>query len=323
MKALVTGGTGFIGSKVVDLLVEQGHSVRLFSRLTGLPPQFTGKDVALFHGDLKEPGSVLNAMMGMDVFYHIGELKNTSPGAAEKNVHLVERIVGHLQQSGVERLVFISSLTVAGIPSHTPATEETMPAVIFEDYYTRYKQRCEKLLAEKAVDAAYAVIRPGVVYGSGSRYLGSLLTAIKKIGPVGFPFIGNGKNTMPLIHVKDLARAIYLAGIQRDAAGQTFNLVDGLSSTWIDFFTTLARALGKKFRIIPIPSLAVRAPALFFDLLSGLFSVKLSINHYAQYAAADLVFDITKAKQVLNWAPEFDLEKGVDEMLRGYGKKRS
>ena len=66
----------------------------------------------------------------------------------------------------------------------------------------------------------------------------------------------------------------------------------------------------------------MRAPARIFDLLSGLFSVKLSMDHYVQYAAADLVFDITKAKQVLKWAPEYDLEKGVDEMVRGYGKKR-
>ena len=322
MKVLVTGGTGFIGSKVVDLLVEQGHSVRLFSRQTGLPPRFTGKEVALSHGDLKEHDSVLDAMMGTEVFFHIGELKNTSPGAAEKNVLLVERIVSHLRQSGVKRLVFISSLTVAGIPAHTPATEETMPAVTIEDPYTRYKQQCENLLVEKASGVEYAVIRPGVVYGSGSRYLGGLITAIEKIGPVGFPFIGNGKNTMPLIHVKDLARAIYLAGIQQDAAGQTFNLVDGLNTTWIDFFTTVARACGKSFRIIPFPSLAMRAPARIFDLLIGLFSVKLSMDHYVQYAAADLVFDVTKAKQVLKWAPEYDLEKGVDEMVRGYGKKR-
>ena len=320
MKALVTGGTGFIGSTVVDLLGEQGHSVRLFSRQPELPPRFTGKDVALFHGDFKEPDSVLNAMMGMDVFFHIGELKNTSPWVAEKNVLLVERIVGHLQQSGIKRLVFISSLTVAGIPPQTLATEETVPAVTLEDHYTRYKQRCEKFLAEKAIGAEYAIIRPGVVYGSGSRYLGSLITAIENIGPVGFPFIGNGQNSMPLIHVKDLARAIYLAGILKDAAGQTFNLVDGLNHTWLDFFTAIARSLGKKFRIIPIPSLAVRAPARFFDLLSGLFSVKLGMNNYVQYAAADLVFDITKAKKVLNWAPEYGLEKGVDEMVRGYRK---
>jgi len=320
MKALVTGGTGFIGSTVVDLLGEQGHSVRLFSRQPELPPRFTGKDVALFHGDFKEPDAVLNAMVGMDVFFHIGEFKNTSPWVAEKNVLLVERIVGHLQQSGIKRLVFISSLTVAGIPPQTLATEETMPAVTLEDHYTRYKQRCEKFLAEKAIGAEYAIIRPGVVYGSGSRYLGSLIAAIEKIGPVGFPFIGNGQNSMPLIHVKDLARAIYLAGILKDAAGQTFNLVDGLSHTWLDFFTAIARSLGRKFRIIPIPSLAVRAPARFFDLLSGLFSVKLGMNNYVQYAAADLVFDITKAKKVLNWAPEYGLEKGVDEMVRGYRK---
>jgi nucleoside-diphosphate-sugar epimerase len=320
MKTLVTGGTGFIGSAVVDLLAEQGHSVRLFSRKKTLPARLTGKDVELFHGDLKEPDSVLSAMRGMEVFYHIGELKNTSPGVAEKNVQLVERIVGHLEQSGVKRMVFISSLTVAGLPSKIPATEETLPAVMLEDHYTRYKQRCEKLLAEKAVGAAYAVVRPGIVYGSGSRYLGSLITAIGTIGPVGFPFIGKGKNRMPLIHVQDLARAITLAGVEQNAAGQTFNLVDGMGRTWLDFFTAIARSLGKNFRIIPFPVLALRGPAVFLDVLSGLFSVRFSMDSYVRYAASDLLFDITKAKQVLHWAPEYDLEKGVEEMVRGSGR---
>ncbi len=52
MKALVTGGTGFIGSKVVGLLAENGHTVRLFGRKDKLPAQFAGKDVSLFPGDL-------------------------------------------------------------------------------------------------------------------------------------------------------------------------------------------------------------------------------------------------------------------------------
>src|SRR5512144_1950216 len=122
MKALVTGGTGFIGRQVVDLLVENGHSVRLFSRRPGLPANVAGKDVSLFPGDLRNPDSLLDAMDGMEVFYHIGELRNTSRRAAESNVELVKRVAGHLGRAGIRRSVFISSLTVAGIPSSTPAT---------------------------------------------------------------------------------------------------------------------------------------------------------------------------------------------------------
>jgi len=160
MKALITGGTGFIGSKVVDLLVENGHSVRLFSRKPGLPARFVGRDVSLFHGDLRDPDRVLDAMAGMDVLYHIGEIRNMSRSASEKNTALVERMIGHAGKSGVGRIVFISSLTVAGLPSSVSATEDTKPAIELVDQYTGYKKRCEELLRAKASPADAVIIRP-------------------------------------------------------------------------------------------------------------------------------------------------------------------
>jgi nucleoside-diphosphate-sugar epimerase len=62
------------------------------------------------------------------------------------------------------------------------------------------------------------------VYGLGSRYLGSLISAIDRLGSVGIPFIGKGDKIAPLIHVKDIARTVYLAGIERYVAGQVFNI---------------------------------------------------------------------------------------------------
>jgi uncharacterized protein YbjT (DUF2867 family) len=70
MKALVTGGTGFIGRKVVGLLAEHGHTVRLLVRKDNLPSHLAGKGVSLFRGDLQNADSVINAMAGMDTFYH-------------------------------------------------------------------------------------------------------------------------------------------------------------------------------------------------------------------------------------------------------------
>jgi nucleoside-diphosphate-sugar epimerase len=320
MKVLITGGTGFIGSRVVDLLVEHGHSVRLFSRHQELPPRLAGKDVSLFPGDLKDPQTVLNAMAGADAFYHLGELKNTSRHAAEANVRLVELIIKQLRRSEVKRLVFVSSITVAGIPSSIPAAEETAPRLLLDDQYTRYKMQCEEALADKLSREEYAVVRPGVVYGSGSRSLGGLISAVKRIGPLGLPFAGKGRNIAPLIHVQDLADAVYLAGIEKNAAGQVFNLTDGFHNSWFDFFNTIAVSLGTTFRMIPLPVLALRVPALFFDGISGLLNIRIALNSFLQYVSADLLFDNAKAKRLLRWEPRFDLKRGVEEMIQGWSR---
>ncbi len=146
MKALVTGGTGFIGGHVVDLLLKENHAVRLFSRRPDIPEGLRGKDVEVFKGDLEDFQSVIDAMEGVEVFFHIGEIKNVNRAASEKNVKLMGHIIKNLEDKKVRRLVFISSITVAGIPSEIPAREDTEPEVILKDHYTSYKRTCEKLI---------------------------------------------------------------------------------------------------------------------------------------------------------------------------------
>jgi nucleoside-diphosphate-sugar epimerase len=322
MKALVTGGTGFIGSVVVDRLVENGHSVRLFSRQPELPARLSGKDAALFSGDLEDVETVLAALAGMDVFYHIGEIRNTTPRAATKNVRLVGDILENIKKSSLRRIVFISSLTVAGIPSAIPATEETEPRIVPRDHYTAYKRECEEMLRQQTA-VEQVILRPGVVYGPGSRYLGGLISSIERFGPIGFPFIGRGTNVAPLIFVNDLGDAIYRAGVMDKAAGSTLNLTDGLSHSWRDFFAAVARSLGKNFRLLPVPLGALVLPSMALDALGALAHMPFSARTYVEYAAADLLFLNTKARSKLDWSPRSSLEQGVESMVREYQEKRS
>jgi nucleoside-diphosphate-sugar epimerase len=230
----------------------------------------------------------------------------------------MERVIGNLTQSGLKRIVFISSLGVAGIPSSVPASEDTAPKVLLQDHYTRYKQQCETLLAEKIPAPEHVVIRPGVVYGPGSRHFSGLISAIDRFGAVGIPFVGKGGNVAPLIYVKDLAASVYLAGIEREAAGQVFNLTEGLRNSWADFFNAIAAALNKKMRIRSFPPLLLRVPARSLDFFTTIFGVRLSLNAYVQYVTEDLLFDNGKARRLLRWKPEYTLTQGVEEMVREY-----
>lgn len=317
MKALVTGGTGFIGGHVVDLLLAENHSVRILSRRPHVPERFKGRNVEVIQGNLENPASVTDAMEEGDVFFHIGEIKNITRAASEKNIKLLEHIVKNLGPRKVKRFVFISSITAAGIPYSVPATEDTSPEIILEDHYTSYKRKAEEIIVHSA-DAEYAIIRPALVYGPGSRYLGKLIEGIRKIGPIGFPFLGDARNLAPFVYVKDLAKALCLAGVRPDAAGQIFNLTDGMRHSWYDLLHTIAEMLGKKLKIVALPPLLFRIPGIFFDSFSGLFGFDLDINHYVTFFSKDLYFDNAKAKDLLAWQPEYTLTDGVREMISEY-----
>ncbi len=169
--------------------------------------------------------------------------------------------------------------------------------------------------------AEYVIIRPGVVFGTGSRYFGNLVAAVDRFGPLGFPSIGKGNNVAPLIHVQDLSQAIYLAGIMKDAIGQTFNLTDGLTHSWYDFFNTIAISLGKKFRLLPVPTVALSVPSKIIDFIGDVFHVKFSLNTYVQFATCNLLFLNGKVRRLLGWHPEYTLERGVEDLVRAYQMK--
>jgi nucleoside-diphosphate-sugar epimerase len=321
MKALVTGGTGFIGSRVVDRLIANGDSVRLLIRGNAVPEQWRDKDVTVVPGDLREADGVIAAMQGMDLVFHIGEVRNTSAARAGVNVRLVERMAGAVSNAGVKRLVFVSSLSVAGIPMAIPATEDTPAARVLRDHYTEYKRTAEALIRQAPCE--HVIVRPGVVYGPGSRYLGRLIETIRLLGPIGLPFIGTGRNLVPLMQIDDLADAITRAGTASAAAGETLNLTDGERRTWHEFFSLIAEANSKRFRLIPVHPRLARLPARFFDLFTGIFGRSFDLPAFVDYVSRDVHFSNARAQAVLGWTPRHrDLRESVREMVASYDQKR-
>lgn len=323
MKALVTGATGFIGMHVVRNLLDAGHSVLVFSRKKEISGVFGGRSVEIAAGDLESAQSLIEALDNIEVLYHIGEIKNTSKAASEKNVRLLKDVLGHAKSKRVKRIVFVSSITVAGIPARIPANEDTSSVIVLNDQYTDCKRRSEELLRENDGEVEYSIIRPAPVYGSGSHYLGRLIRLLNTLASFGIPFPGNAENPAPLIHVRDLASAIFLAGTEPAAAGQTFNLTDGLRHSWREFFEIITERSGGKLRIIPIPKLLLQLSALPVDLFSGLLGISLDPANYVNYFSADLHFDNVRARNLLNWQPHYTLEEGVKEMKDYYGKNNT
>jgi nucleoside-diphosphate-sugar epimerase len=321
MKALVTGGTGFVGRYVVEALLGEGHRVSVFSRSEELPDTLREAGAECVQGDLRDFPSVEGALEGMDTVFHVGEIKPvTSPSAAKRNVELVSFMAERMGEAGVRRFVFVSTISAAGVPSQTPADEETEPAVLMHDNYTEYKRKCESLLTEGAKELEHVVVRPAPVYGAGSGYLDWYLRAMQMLAPLGIPFPGGGKSLAPFVHVRDLARAVALAGVRKEAAGAVFNLTDGMRHSWHDFLRITASALGKKLRVIPLPGGIMSPPARLLGIVPGLFGMELDPGGYVEFFTRDICFTNARAERLLGWKPEYSLEKGIEDMVASFRK---
>ena len=216
MKALVTGGTGFIGSHVVRALLDDGASVRVLARAGSDRRALAGLPVEVVTGDLADPGSLTAALSGVEVLYHVAaDYRLWAPDPAvlyRVNVEGTRALLLAAEAAGVSRVVYTSSVGALGLlPDGRPGTETT--PVRLEDMVGDYKR--SKFLGEREADEAAARGLP-VVIVNPSAPVGPWDW---KPTPTGRMLVDYLRGRMPayldtglnLVHVRDVARGHLLA----------------------------------------------------------------------------------------------------------------
>ncbi len=238
---LVTGSNGFIGAKVVEMLLEYGFSnlrcfVRPSSQLDRLEKticQFdAGMNVKLFAGDLLSRQDCAKAAGGVSIIFHLAAGFDKSFAGAFMNSALATRnlIDAFLEVGKPKRFVNVSSFAVysnlslkRGALLDETCPLEDAPQERF-DAYGFGKLRQEELVKEYGdkCQLPYVIVRPGYVFGPGKRELNGRVG----INTFGFFIQVNGSNILPLSFVDNCAEAIVLAGLKPGVEGEIFNVVD-------------------------------------------------------------------------------------------------
>lgn len=248
-RVLVTGGPGFIGRRAVQRFLSAGWDVSSFS-LPGEAPvaSWTGP-VRMAYGDLGDRAAVDAAADGCDLAIHLAAPVGVA-GRYQWQWDVIAEGTRNVCQAMADqggRAVVASSIAVYGTLIQTQICREDDGHGPWAGAYGRAKQGQEQVALDVAAATAMplTLVRPANVYGLGgaSAWGDRLLDAIAATG--GAVFGDAARNDAGLVHVENLADALFLAGTRDEAIGRTYNICDKNGVTWRRFFDDMAAVVGK------------------------------------------------------------------------------
>lgn len=235
MKVLVTGATGFIGKRLVERLVVQGHEVvALVRRIT---PALEHPSVTVVRGSLTDPEAARRGADGCDAVVHLAVASGTSDPKVVREVNLdaTRVLLDAAKAAGVGRFVFTSTIS---------ATRAKLGP------YGTTKREGERMVAASGIP--FVNVRPSLVYGEGGLGLFSTLTAYLKGLPV-VPVIGNGRIELDPVHVDDVCAVIERCLTEPHVLGNTYDLLGPERVTFNEFLARVSRRIGVKKPVVHIP----------------------------------------------------------------------
>ncbi len=328
--ALVTGGTGLLGSHIAERLAARGTPVRAMVREGSDTAFLESLGAELIPGDLTDPAACERAVEGVQTVFHSaakvgdwGRWSEFQTGCIEATRNLARAALG----AGVERFVQISSTSAYGHPAEGgPPIDETAPLGQnfwpLWDYYTRSKVDCERMLWEMAErdGLRLTVIRPSWLYGERDRT--TVARVVRKLrGRFGLPLIGPGGNPMSAIYAGNVADAAILAADDPGSVGEAYNITDMGRITQKEYFNLWAEAVGApavhrwwRYRTVFLAAFALEA----FGRLTGRRRPPLITRYATWLMGRNLSYSTVKARETLGWAPALDYRESIERTVRWY-----
>ena len=282
----VTGGTGFVGARLIAALRQEGHEVRALTRR----PRDDSDGLAWVRGSLEDADALASLAEGADALIHVAGVINVDRAGFEAgNVAGTAAVLEAAKAKRVRRFVHVSSLA---------AREPQL------SHYGASKARSEALVRESGLD--YAIVRPPAVFGPGDRETLDLFRMAKR-GLILLPPQGR----LSLIHADDLAGLLVALAVAKTPP-RLVEPDDGKSGGWThrEFATALAEAFDRKALALSMPRAAVRLGALL-DGLVRRGGAKLTPDRAAYFCHPDWVADPALAPPPHLWKPAIDTRQGL------------
>lgn len=294
---LVTGGAGFIGSALVDLLVQTGCEVRVLDDLSrGKAENLPAQGCVLIEGDICDPETVHAAVAGVRTVFHLAAVPSVVESVAEParthrvNVGGTLNVLDAARAGAAERVVFAGSCAAYGESEHLPLEESVRPQPVSP--YALQKVTCEEYgrLYGELYGLEVVGLRFFNVFGPRQDPASEYAAVVPRFAAAavrGEPLqvFGDGEQTRDFVYVGDVARACHLAAQVPEAAGRIINVASGRQTRLNELVEAMARCTGRKLEVAHLPARAGEV----------------------RHSVASLAL----ARRVLGFEPETGLEAGL------------
>jgi nucleoside-diphosphate-sugar epimerase len=245
-RVLVTGGTGFLGGRLVERLVlEHRASVRVLVRNFARAPRIGRFPIEMVHGDVTRPDDVERAVDGCEVIFHLAALGAQESKGLRRlvNVDGTRNVLDAALHAGVKRVVHLSSLMVYGdMPDGD--LDENAPRRYSGNVYSDTKLDAEQVAFDyvEKHGLPMAILQPTAIYGPFGDYW--TMYQLHKLKTERVILVNGGDGLCNAVYIDDAVSAILLAAVKESAVGQAFLISGEQPATWRDFFDRYARMLG-------------------------------------------------------------------------------
>ena len=314
-RILLTGGTGFLGSHVAELLCERGLAVRATVRLSSDTRWLDPLPLEQIEADLSDASRLAAALEGVSAVVHVGGLTRTPDPAAFERVNAAGTgaLAAAAGAAGVDRFVYVSSLAARGPDEADGPVSD----------YGRSKRGGEVLLAELAAAGkappAVRVLRPGGIYGPRDTDLLTLFQMAAR----GLLVLPSSPGRLQPVHVRDVASAVLCALESADSTDPGPLPVAGSEVVgWAEMADLLRTGQSHRIRVVRLPAAAFTIAAAAAEL-GARFTGRPPV--FDRRRATDLTratwtCDIEATKRSLGWEPKVDLHTGMAETAAWYAE---
>ena len=322
MKALVTGGGGFLGGAIVRRLVDRGWRVRALQR--GSYESLDALGIEQIRGDVAESKVVNHAVAGCDIVFHVAarvEMWGSIEPFLRTNVVGTENVLAAMRRHGVRRLVFTSSPSVVHSRDGLEGVNESVP---YPDHYgAAYPQT--KAMAEMAALAANddelstIALRPRLIWGPEDTNLVPQLVARARSGQL--RLVGGGSNLVDTVYIDNAVDAHLLAADRLEpgapCAGRPYFISNGEPWPMKKVINGILGAAGLPPEERTVPLKAALVAGAVFENVYKLFPTKggpRMSRFVARNFATAHWFDISAARRDLGYEPRISIEEGLDRL---------